>query len=379
VNIALLLKFIWHIPLFGWRLLVALPAAGWRSLPKRLLIFIFLFFLFAILNFLHLLGSLLDEVFFRGYRKIVIARPLFILGIPRSGTTHLQRVLANDAIFTTLQTWEAILAPTITERKLWLMLGRLLSLMLRPLSRLRLQFFRKMDRIHKLGLTEAEEDFLLLLPFQQCLLLAFLGKAGSAWWQTALFHRAPLRERQAVLDWYRVCIRKHLYFHGTHKRLLSKNPSFTPLLPDLRQAFPDGAFVACIRQPTEVLPSQISSLHPMYSLIGDGKVPHDTRQQVVTMLQDYYRLLAEQGSKIELVSMDDIRNHLYATVSRLYRKNGIVMNPAFAETLKSLDAQSRLFRSQHQYSLDDLGLAAGAYDAFRGLWPLPQLAGSPGE
>ena len=36
---------------------------------------------------IHWVGFLLDEIFFRGYRKVAINDPVFIVGIPRSGTT----------------------------------------------------------------------------------------------------------------------------------------------------------------------------------------------------------------------------------------------------------------------------------------------------
>ena len=73
----------------------------------------------------HWVGFLLDDLFFRGYRNITVRDPLFVVGLPRSGTSFLQRVLAQDSErFTTLRLWELILAPSVTERMLARRWGR---------------------------------------------------------------------------------------------------------------------------------------------------------------------------------------------------------------------------------------------------------------
>jgi len=64
----------------------------------------------ALGQLMHWLGFLLDDIFFRGYRTIDIKKPVFIVGIPRSGTTLFQRVLARDIDnFTGYDLWELLL------------------------------------------------------------------------------------------------------------------------------------------------------------------------------------------------------------------------------------------------------------------------------
>ncbi|MEM6704121.1 MAG: sulfotransferase, partial [Acidobacteriota bacterium] len=69
----------------------ARPRRG-RWLRQDLALLVFLL-IFVPLQCVHWLGFLLDELFYRGYRRVRIERPLFILGLPRSGTTHLHRTL----------------------------------------------------------------------------------------------------------------------------------------------------------------------------------------------------------------------------------------------------------------------------------------------
>ena len=66
------------------------------------------------------LGMLIDEIFFRGYKKIQVKNPVFVVGAPRSGTSFMQRILSkNKAEFTSLRPWEMLLAPSIAQKKFW--------------------------------------------------------------------------------------------------------------------------------------------------------------------------------------------------------------------------------------------------------------------
>ena len=66
----------------------------------------------------HSVVFFLDDIFFPGYRTIEVKEPVFLVGIARSGTTFLHRLLAEDTEhFTTFMYWELILTPSIIERK----------------------------------------------------------------------------------------------------------------------------------------------------------------------------------------------------------------------------------------------------------------------
>jgi hypothetical protein len=55
---------------------------------------------------------------FPAFRRQQIRQPVFVLGVPRSGTTFLHRALAADAAFTTTRTWELLFAPSLCQRYL---------------------------------------------------------------------------------------------------------------------------------------------------------------------------------------------------------------------------------------------------------------------
>jgi hypothetical protein len=365
------LALLLHIPLFAWRLLRAVPAAGWRHALKRFALFMPLLLLFALMNLLHVVGHLCDELLFRRYRRIAVKQPVFILGIPRSGTTHLQRVMAHDARFTTLRTWEALLAPSLTERYCYAALARVLGWLGTPLATLRKRWLKRMDAIHVLGLNQPEEDFLLWLPLEACFLLAFVQPRCERYWALGAFHdKLSTERRQLLLGYYKACLQKHLAYHGEDLTLLSKNPSFTSVLPDLQATFPDARFIACVRAPQEAVPSQLSSLRPAFALLGDGGLPREVETRLVTVLLHYYQILHQRHELLFCVEMHTLTRDLFIALTRIYDHLRLDLGPSLAQTYRQLDEASRRYKSQHRYRLDEFLLAPQHAAAFADLWPL---------
>lgn len=148
-----------------------------------------------ILQSLHWLGLLADEVFFRGYRSVKIRAPVSIGGVPRSGATFLHRLLVRDEDrFTTFLLWELILAPPVAERKFWMGLGRPDRLVSAPFASLirwlAQRVFAGLGNIYEISLSDEEEDYFLLVPIYACFLLILpfpfpdefgrLGMGGAA-------------------------------------------------------------------------------------------------------------------------------------------------------------------------------------------------------
>ena len=360
------------------RLIVSLPAAGWRAVPRRMLILLPGWCAFVALNLLHWVGFFLDELLFRGYRRLKVARPVFILGIPRSGTTHLQRVLAADEGFTTLTLWEAILAPSITERYFWSGVGRLFGTLGIGGAAAKNRLTSRMDAIHELGLLEPEEDFLLLLWVEACFLTVVACPASEHYWRLVRFDQAvPENRRRSIMNFYRRCLRKHLYFHGNREgaegvRLLSKNPTFTSMMSSLEETFPDASFVGCTRTPKETVPSQLSSLQPALELLGDNASRPAFRDRMVQVLKAYYDCLDAPPVAVLAVPMMRLRSDLVSTVSEIMDTIAQEPTAAFSERLAALAAEGRQYQSGHHYRAADFDLDEADLKAtFRSAWQDP--------
>lgn len=345
------------------------PDAPVSALWRRWLVLVLFWPLLAGLLLANTLGLWLDEVLFPGYRRVRVREPVFVIGVPRSGTTFLHRLLALDEErFTTTGLWELVFAPSITQRYAWRGLGLLDRALGRPGGRLLARLERRalggLDAIHSTGLGAPEEDYLFLAPVLGCFLLV-LPFPDERLWRLAYFDRdltAPERDR--IIRFYRRQVQRHLWFHGSHRTFLSKNPSFTPMLNGLAQAFPDGRFLACFRNPTEAVPSQISSML-VGARIFRGRQVDDAywRDRLSAMLQFYYQhlftALPALGERRHAeVRLEQLAEAPDQRLLSLYRHFGWTPSPAWRARLAAAAERGRQYRSEHHYSLDELAISA---------------------
>ena len=321
---------------------------------------------FLALQALHWIGFLLDDLLVPGYREIRVRAPLFVVGMPRSGTSFLQRVLARDRErFTTLRLWELVLAPSIVERRFWLALGRVDRAVGRPLHRLLTAAqgvaFRFMEDVHPVRFDEPEEDYFLLLPVFACFLQVVAFPDDPRTWELAAFDELPRRDREALLDFYRGCVQRHLHVVGRDRRLLSKNPSFTPMVRSLASAFPEARFVCCVRDPREAVPSLLSSLEPAARTLGWSVREPAYRDRFVEMMAYYgehaLRALPEAApDRHVFVPLDRLSRDVEGVVLDAYAHLGLRTSEDFRRSLRERARASRAYESSHTYRLASFGL-----------------------
>ena len=336
-----------------------------RSIKRMIVILLFLP-IFGSLQLIHWLGFLLDEILFRGYRKIKIHKPLFVVGPPRSGTTLLHRALAEDDQFTTFSTWEGLFALSVTERKFWLTVIRIDRLIGRPFARL-MSLLEKylstqLDSIHRVTLNTSEEDYFSFTPILACFILVIPFPFEESIWRMGTFDRdVDVKRKKRLMSWYKSCLQKHLYVNGTDKRLLSKNAAFASLLGSLDETFPDARYLCCMRDPLETLPSQLSAIRPGLKLFAVEALAEHFRERFVELFRYYYDNLTDVISampenRAQFVDMVLLQNNLYVTVTEAYARFGLSLCEQQRRVLLTLDGDSKAYHSSHSYSLDEFGL-----------------------
>jgi hypothetical protein len=352
------------------------PTGPWNA--KRLSLLAVLVPVFLMFQLVHWVGFLLDVVFFPGYRKIEIRDPLFIVGLPRSGTTFLHRVFARDTDrFTTTRLWELLFAPSITEKKVLGVFGALNRAVGHPMARLGRWGERKglawLDVIHEVSLDDPEEDYFLLLPVFACFLLVVPFPYHDAVWALARFDELPESQRKRVMSFYRGAVQRHLYVAGPDKQLLSKNPSFTPFLQSLGEEFTDARFICCVREPTEVVPSLLSSIRTGASLFGYDPAEPRIRDRFVDMLSFFARhALATLDPMPErtraFVTLREMKADVEGLVLNTYERFGWDPDAGFRMRLSEDASQGKTYKSRHSYTLEQFGLEPEAiHRRFSGL------------
>lgn len=345
----------------------------------------------------HWLGLLLDEILFRGYRRIAVREPLFILGVPRSGTTAVHHAVAHDPAYTTLTTWECLFAPAISWRYLWRGVGAVDRCLGRPLDRLRSLVERRLlgdfQRIHTVGLNTPEEDYLALLPVLGCFILVVPFPDAAAVWRLGGGART-LRpgEHDRLLTFYHRILQRHLYCQGAGQRLLSKNAAFAGLAPSLARAYPDARILACLREPVGAVSSQLSSMEPaLHSLHGAGRFKVFRQRMIDQFEDDYSDLLhglRRLGTQAVFLPAAALRADAAGTLARAYRQLGLPFPAAVAEVLQA-QAAAQPAGGGHRHAPADFGLDAerlrerfapilDAFD-FRAAGPVPAGAVTPAK
>lgn len=335
---------------------------------RRALVMLAFLPLFALIQGLHWLGFLLDEIFFRGYRKVPVSQPLFVLGPPRSGTTLLHRVLARDPQFTTFTTWECLFAPSVTQRRFWLALGGLDSRAGRPLGRLlgwlEGRVLGGLDTVHTTRLDAPEEDYLTLLPVMACFILVLPFPCAEFLWRMGSFDRVmAAKEKERLLYYYKRCLQRHLYVHGPDKRLLSKNASFGPLVGSLLTVFPDARILCCMRDPMETVPSQLSSIRSGIELFDSRRGSAALPQRMLEVLVFHYQNLLQVVPTLPprrrlFLPMENLSSSLGSEIRAAYRQLEISLSAGFRRVLDFEDLAARCYTSRHDYSLAEFGLDA---------------------
>jgi hypothetical protein len=333
--------------------------------PKRVGWALVFLICFPLLELCTWLGFLLDNLFFAPYKDQEIHEPVFIIGNPRSGTTLLHRLMAQDRRnFLTMQMWEIFFAPSITQRVATNVLCALDRLVGRPAYKLLCSLEKSCQEglvTHQLALQAPEEDeFILLHAWSSligCLFSAVMDRAIA---YTRFDTDIPPREKRRIMTYYRRCLQRHLHAHrgrvAPDVHYLAKSPATTPKIDTFYEWFPDAKFIYLVRSPSEMIPSYISVIDLQWRVIADPPTPWASRDYVLDMARHWYtypleRLARAPEDSYAIVRYDDLVRDPRGTVVDIYIRLGLEMSPAYAETLRQEAERSRRFRSRHRYSL----------------------------
>ena len=265
-------------------------------------------------------------------------RPVFIIGLPRSGTTLLYHLLANDTQFAVPTRLEAFNPHTfLTLRKLGI--GKLLNHF--PLHS------RVIDRV-PVGWMAPEDDDVAVF--------VLTGIPGQIW---RAFPREPDRgcecfkenspEARRWIAALQMFTRKLSMSQG--KPALMKSPHNAQKIPELLQAFPEAKFVTIFRKPEAHFPS----FRAMFAGSGTGwdelqRRPPSTDEELLTVVQRqlerYFstKMAIPSGNLVE-VTYEELVSDRVSTLSRIYAQLGL---PGFDSLAQVLPQDSGYEKNIHE-------------------------------
>lgn len=351
--------------------LSAPPDSTARWTLKRLLSAAVFFPLYLVSQWTHWLALLLDEILFPGYRRVEVRQPVFIVGVPRSGTTFLHRVMARDeGRFTSMRLWEVLLAPSIVEKKFFLGLGALDralgGLGKRLLTAVERRGFAELGKMHPISLFEPEEDEPILIHIFSSVFLSFAEPFPDLIRPLVRFDTdLPEKDRRRIMTFYRACVQRHLYVFGKDRRFLSKNPAFSAKVDSLNRTFPDCKIVCTVRDPLRVVPSLISLLSRFYGFFCDPPERYPEQASILELLDHWYRYPVERlqewpKDRASVLLYDRLVAQPDVVIHELYEGFGFHLTHAFEIDLAREARKERQYKSLHEYSLDRMGLDSEA-------------------
>ncbi|MDT8368606.1 MAG: sulfotransferase [Longimicrobiales bacterium] len=317
------------------------------------------------IHLVHLVALLLDEIWFPGYREVPVPEPLFVVGMPRSGTTQLHEALADDPRRTSLRLWHLLFAPAICQRRAVTRVitldRRCGGLGARTVREGERRLFGFLDEIHRVRLDAPEEDYLLLWPAFASFLLVVLFPRSERIWSLTRLDDAPASTRRRLAHLYRRMVQRHLHEAPQNQRLLSKNPSFTPFVHTLLAEFPDARVIGCVRNPGRVVPSLLTSLEGGARLFGWSPKHPRERDAFVGMLAEFgERLVAyDTGlpeSRYQTLRLSEVRANLSGSIERVYARFGETLDTDFRAALRVRTAQARAHTPRFPHDLAGCGV-----------------------
>ncbi|HEY0904426.1 MAG TPA: sulfotransferase [Marmoricola sp.] len=304
-----------------------------------------------------LVGRLLTQAQFNArpeHAGIRIERPIFVMGLPRTGTTALHRLLHADPAAQGLEMWITQYPQPRPPRETWAD---------DPIFTAMQQAFRAHHvaspeylGIHYMDATSVEECWRLLRQ---------TGKSNS---YESLANVPRYTEWLAGQDWTDAYARhrKNLQLIGLNdpeKRWVLKNPSHMSALDALMTVYPDALVVYTHRDPVTCIASSCS-------LSAETTAGHSTTFVGSTIGQTQLDLWSRayhafhdarpryDGAQFADVAFRDLVTDPVGVTRGIYEQFGLDWTPDVRSALEEIDreAKSGAAKPSHTYDLADYGL-----------------------
>ena len=281
-----------------------------------------------------------------------IVAPIFIISLPRTGTTLLHALLAADGDNRVPLTWETMY-PSARARPGMSAARRITRAAadLRWMERLAPGF----AALHPLEANLPQECLVMMaLSFQSYQYQTMYDIPSYVAWLKAepLDHGYRMHRR----------FLQHLQWRRRGRRWVLKAPAHMASMDALLRTYPDARFVQIHRDPTEVLASDASLTAALFAAFSDHVDPHTVGRETLERLSDWLeRFMAARRTlparRICDLSYRDLVADPQRTVEYLYRYFDLDLSDAARTHMQGvLASHPRYKHGRHRYTPADFGL-----------------------
>ena len=285
-----------------------------------------------------------------------IERPIFLMGLPRSGTTFLQNLFDHDEALRLTRTWETLrpCPPPAAEPD---SVGPRIEAADRFLNGWR-RDVPNFDATHLMDVTGPDEcAHIMSMAFTQAGFQNYVKVPSYFDWLLAeADFTAAYRLHKTVLQL--------LQFRAPRRRWVLKYPNHMLAVADIRAVYPDAICVATHRDPATTLASLCALTEQYRAARYDANDRHALGSEMlhfVTAHIDRFMALRDSADGGNIVDVDYYRlvADPVATVAQVYERIGMRIPASVRSRLAAwTEANPKGKRGRHEYRLADYGLDA---------------------
>jgi hypothetical protein len=315
--------------------------------------------LFGLLRAIIAVGMALDHLFFPRLAKTQARRPIVLVGNPRTGTTFLQRFLADEGFGCGMELF-MMLYPSLIIQKLF-----------RPFLPLLEKFSPAKfhaSKAHDTSLSSVETDDVAIL-FRYLDGFFFYGFFLTFDEPDHYLQFDPRVRDVSARDfaWLDALWRRSLVLHKS-ERNVAKLFSLSVRLPQFLKAVPEAQILYMARDPLSIIPSTMSLLTaPLDKAFGFWSLPEEVRKRWFQRLYNGLLLLLQRfheewqsgaidQRRVFIVRYDRMMADFEGLMDDMCKFLGHEMSPKLRETVHERGEKQRKYESEHKYDLAKYGL-----------------------
>ena len=302
-----------------------------------------------------------------------VAQPVFIVGINRTGTTYLHRLMTRDSRFWVLRAFEYV-EPVIPGGDYAGIAGTPADPR-RPLAADVFEASGIIDSfagVHQIDIDEPEEDIpILRLSFKAGVFGARYHIPQYESWLEESGSREAYRHHRRVMQHYNY--QRTQSHPGVQGQWLFKMPTHLRELEALFDTYPDALFIQTHREPVQFMGSWCSLVEQIRAKIAEPR-PSEVlgAEQLRGMSRLLHRAVDFRNAHPELehrwidVSYYDLVQDPLAVVGRIYDHFGWSLESAAVTAMDAWlaeQAERRRSEKRHRYDIADYGLTREMVDA----------------